>query len=85
MTEQNNGGAAFPKCSDTMILGLKQMAYQLKKRSRVMASPNENTGRALLARGLVASDNADNGGWKYYTITDLGYAMLKAREASHDL
>jgi len=59
----------------TMLAGLKKMARYLERRSETMAEPNDNTGRALLNRGLLEFVHQKNG-WNYYRITPAGRAAL---------
>lgn len=64
------------KLTKTMIEGLRRMAVRLETRSAVMAEPNENTGKALLARGLIEIAK-ERPAWPLYRITPAGRAALK--------
>nr|DAE48935.1 MAG TPA: Transcriptional regulator PadR-like family [Caudoviricetes sp.] len=63
------------KLTPTMKEALARMADKLKYRSRVFSEPNENTGRALLKRGLIEVVGK-SGGWNLYVLTDAGRQVL---------
>jgi len=68
------------KLSPTMIEGLRSMAVESDRINgkSVFARPNENTGRALVARGLI--ERADvTFAWPRYTITQAGRDVLAAQ------
>ena len=63
------------KLTPTMLDGLRRMAKRLERMGCVMAEPNENTGRALLKRGLIEIAD-DRAAWPRYRLTDLGRTAL---------
>lgn len=67
------------KLTPTMLEGLRKMALKLKRQSSVMAEPNDNTGRALEKRGLIAFAGK-SGKWNRYVLTDAGRAALERSE-----
>jgi|GEM_PF-3262723 len=65
------------KLTETMLHGLAQMArYSDRRGNPVMAEPNENTGKALMKRGLIELTGS-NGGVNLYDITEAGRQALK--------
>ncbi len=66
----------------TMLEGLKQMAEKIRYRRASLAEPNDNTGKALEKRGLIAFSEKHNG-FNYYVLTDAGRALL-AKHEEHD-
>lgn len=68
------------KLTPTMIHGLRKMELKLKRQSSTMAEPNENTGRALAARGLIELAETTKNGWNYYVLTEAGRALLREEE-----
>ena len=61
----------------TMMDGLREMAKASDRypgSPAVLASPNDNTGRALEKRGLIKLHSCQN--WNRYTITDAGRKAL---------
>lgn len=65
------------KLTPTMLVGLEAMERKLRRQSKSLAEPNENTGQALLKRGLIEFVGKENG-WNYYVLTDAGRAALEA-------
>lgn len=63
------------RLTETMIGGLRRMAQKLERHSAVMAEPNENTGKALLKRGLIEIVE-DRPSWPRYRLTEAGRAAL---------
>jgi hypothetical protein len=65
----------------TMLNGLRRMHKDIVKRNGrpVLASPNDNTARALVRRGLLQESGA-SGGWQRYILTEAGRRSL----ASYD-
>lgn len=63
------------KLTPTMLAGLHKMALKLQRQKKTMAEPNDNTGRALAARGLIQFVDKSNG-WNYYVLTDAGRSAL---------
>lgn len=66
------------KLTPVMIKGLQRMALKLKRIETCMAEPNDNTGRALVKRGLLEEAEPYNG-WKQYRLTDKGRKFLAMR------
>jgi hypothetical protein len=67
----------------SMIGGLVRMAQDEKRdtlRRGVLPHPNNQTGKALLARGLVEKIPRLNSPWDYYRITPEGYALLEKED-----
>lgn len=65
------------KLTETMAHGLAKMALFYDRRGApVMAEPNENTGKALLKRGLIELAGS-SGGVNLYVITEAGRQALK--------
>ena len=67
------------KLTPTMLAGLRKMALKLKRQSETLPEPNENTGKALAARGLIEFVKTSNG-WNYYVLTDAGRAEVARSE-----
>lgn len=67
------------KLTPTMLAGLRKMALKLKRQSETLPEPNENTGKALEARGLIEFTKTNNG-WRYYVLTDAGRAEVTRAE-----
>lgn len=67
------------KLTPTMKDALAVMADKLKYSSSVFSEPNENTGRALLKRGLIEVVGK-SGGWNLYVLTEAGRQALKGGE-----
>lgn len=66
------------KLTPTMEAGLRRMAYNMGKYNMaVMAEPNDNTGKALEKRGLVARANKPGDAWNRYTLTEAGKKWLE--------
>lgn len=65
----------------TMLEGLRKMEMKLRRQTATLAEPNENTGKALLRRGLLERTDTQNG-WNYYTITDAGRSVLDVKPAA---
>lgn len=63
------------KLTPTMYEGLKVMAGKLLRQPSVLSYPNENTGKALLKRGLIEYVETRDG-WRRYVLTDAGRAAL---------
>lgn len=70
------------KLTPTMLAGLRKMALKLKRQSETLPEPNENTGKALEARGLIEFTRTNNG-WKYYVLTEAGRTEA-AKVEGHD-
>jgi len=68
------------KLTPTMLAGLRKMALKLQRQKTTMAEPNESTGKALAARGMIEFVEKSNG-WNYYILTDAGRAELANAEA----
>lgn len=63
------------KLTPTMLHGLRHMATRLKSQRSTLAEPNENTGKALVARGLIELVDKSNG-WNRYVLTAAGRELL---------
>lgn len=65
------------KITDTMLQGLLKMAKKLELADKVMAYPSENTGKALLKRGLIVQvSHSSRSAWPCYALTELGKKVV---------